>query len=177
MKAFLIPETGDFMRKLLLQSVFDKFELVEGEVATMVTWSIDGSLKKEFFENTGDEEDDAAGTADAGDAAAARTYCLWGDVKPVVYEMIKGKKLPVRFSFVLRLSEENTRWLLEKYQLLSLRDSLSGLFLNIRYQNRKLSCITGLSYKSFVMDKSLDKVWDETAGQFLRQNQIVIEEE
>lgn len=174
MKAFLIPETGDFMRKLLLQNVFDKFELVEGEVATMVTWSIDGSLKKEFFDGSGDEDDDAGSVTVAGDA---RRYCLWGEVKPVVYEMIKGKKLPVRFSFVLRLSEENTRWLLEKHQLLSLGDSLSGLFLNIRYQNRKLSCITGLSYKSFVMDKSLDKIWDETAGQFLRQSQIVIEEE
>ena len=177
MKAFLIPEMGDFMRKLLLQNVFDKFELVEGEVATMVTWSVDGSLKKEFFDNGGDAEEGAAGTADADGAAAMRRYCLWGEVKPVVYEMIKGKKLPVRFSFVLRLSEENTRWLLEKHQLLSLGDSLSGLFLNIRYQNRKLNCITGLSYKSFVMDKSLDRIWDETAGQFLRQNQIVIEEE
>ena len=40
---------GDFMRKLLLQNVFDKFELVEGEVATMVTWSVDGRKKKEFL--------------------------------------------------------------------------------------------------------------------------------
>ncbi len=174
MKAFLIPETGDFMRKLLLQNVFDKFELVEGEVVTMVTWSVDGSIRKEFFDNG--KEADETGADYAADAAAMRRYCLWGEVKPIVYEMIKGKKLPMRFSFVLRLSEENTRWLLEKYQLLSLGESLSGLFLNIRYQNRKLNCITGLSYNSFVMDKNLDMVWDETARQFLRQNQIVIEE-
>ena len=175
MKAFLIPETGDFMRKLLLQSVFDKFELVEGELVTKMSWSIDGSIRKEFFDDSGMNETD--GTDDSEDAAALRRYCLWGEVKPIVYEMIKGKKLPVRFSFVLRLSDENTRWLLEKHQLTQLSGLVSGLFLNIRYQNRKLSCTTGLAYRSFVMDKSLDKIWDETAAQYLRQNHIASEEE
>ena len=151
------------MRKLLLQNIFDKFELVEGEVVTMVTWTVDGSLHKEFF---GEEETDQA---------PARDHCLWGEIRPVIYEMIKGKTLPVKFSFVLRLPDAGMQRMLEKHQLTQLSDTLAGLFLNIRYQNRKLSCTTGLSYKSFVLDKSMDKIWDEAAGHFLQQNQIKTE--
>ena len=164
MKAFLIPETGDFMRKLLLQDVFDKFELVEGEVTTMVTWTVDGSLHKEFY---GEEEET--------DGAPGRDSCLWGEVRPVIYEMIKGKKLPVKFSFVLRLPDAGMQRMLEKHQLTQLSEALSGLFLNIRYQKQTLTCTSGLSYRTFVMDKSMDKIWDEAAGHFLQQNQIKTE--
>lgn len=164
MKAFAIPETGDFMRKLLLQNVFDKFYLLEGEILGQVTWRVDGSLNEDFFS---EEERVALG---------GRTTACWGDVKPVVYEIIKGKNLPLQFHFILQLSEESTRWLLEKHQLQALSDSLSGLYLNIRYRGRTLTCTTGLSYKTFVMDKTLEHIWDDTAGQYLRQNKIEIEE-
>ena len=164
MKAFVIPETGDFMRKLLLQNVFDKFYLLEGEILSGVTWRVDGALNKDFYS---EEEQSEIG---------ARTAACWGDVKPVVYEIMKGKKLPLQFHFVLQLSEENTRWLLEKQQLQELADSLSGLYLNIRYRGHALTCTTGLSYKTFVMDKTLEQIWDSTAAQYLKQNKILIEE-
>lgn len=151
------------MRKLLLQDIFDKFELVEGEVVTKAAWTVDGSLHKDFF---GEEETDQT---------PARDYCLWGELRPVIYEMIKGKTLPVKFSFVLRLPDAGMQRMLEKHQLTQLSDTLAGLFLNIRYQNRKLNCTTGLSYKSFVLDKSMDKIWDEAAGHFLQQHQIKTE--
>ena len=43
------------------------------------------------------------------------------------------------------------------------------------YQDKKLVCVTGLSYKTFVMDKTLEHVWDDTAAQFMKQNGITVE--
>lgn len=93
----------------------------------------------------------------------------------MAFLLMKGKKLPVSFKFVLQLSDHNTDWLLGKYHLEHLKEQLSGLYLNIRYQDKKLICVTGLSYKTFVMDKTLEHVWDDTAAQFMKQNGITVE--
>ena len=76
--------------------------------------------------------------------------------------------------FVLQLSVAYSVWLLFKYHVAGLKVLLGGLYLNIRYQEKKLVCFTGLSYKTFVMDKTLDHLWDDTARQFMRQNGISV---
>lgn len=165
MIALNIADTKDFMQKLLIQKVFDQFYLLEGEVATFASFKIDGELNGAWY------------TSDETEVLEGRQYSLWSEIKPMAFQLIKGKKLPVHFRFVLQLSGVNTEWLLKKYHLEHLQEQLRGLYLNIRYQDQKLVCVTGLSFKTFVMDKTLERLWDETARQFMKQNGIIMETE
>lgn len=162
MIALEVTDVGDFMKKFLIQNVFDQFYLLEGEVATSATFSIEGKLNDAYY------------TSDETEVLQGRRWSLWSEMKPIAFLLMKGKKLPVSFRFVLQLSDVNTDWLLKKYHLEALREQLSGLYLNIRYQEHKLTCITGLSYKTFIMDKTLEHLWDETAVQFMKQNGIEV---
>lgn len=158
-----ITDIGDFTRKLLIQNVFDQFYVLEGEVSTFAAFTIDGELNEDYY------------SSDETELLQDRKWSLWSEIKPVAFLLMKGKKLPVSFKFVLQLSDHNTDWLLDKYHLEHLKEQLSGLYLNIRYQDKKLICVTGLSYKTFVMDKTLEHVWDDTAAQFMKQNGITVE--
>ncbi len=163
MIALEINDVGNFMKKFLVGSEFDRFYLAEGEVATMATFRIDGTLNASYF------------TDDEREKNGVRRLSLWSEIRPFAYQLMKGKKLPVSFKFVLQLSDDGTSRLLEENHLENVKDEISGLYLNIRYQERKLVCVTGLSYKTFVMDKTLDRVWDDAARQFLNQNEIAAE--
>ena len=163
MIALTISSVRDFMSKLLTGTTFDRFYLLEAEVLTMGTFRIEGELNGDYY------------TSDEKEVLGARRYCLWSEVKPVIYQIMRGKKLPVSFRLVLALSDENTAWLLKKHHLDHLGDQLKGLYLNVRFQGNKLTCITGLSYNTFVMDKTLEHIWDDTARQYLRQSGIETE--
>ena len=49
------------------------------------------------------------------------------------------------------------------------------MFLNLKYQDQKLTCITGISYRVFSMDKSLEQEWDRLVTVFFRNNKIPFE--
>ncbi len=152
------------MRLLLDETMFDSFYICSGQVQTFATFDLNGKLNMDFF---GPDEKELLG---------GRETALWKNVKPYIYQLMKGKKLPVSFHFTLQLSRENTDWLLGRYGLEDLKDKLSGLYLNIIYRNNKISCVTGLAYDTFVMDKRLEQIWDETAGKYLKQNNIAYEQ-
>ena len=162
MRVYKIEEIADFMNKLLIGQAFDKFLFLKGDVETYATFSLDGKLNETYYGS-----DELA-------ALDGRKMALWSQIKPVVHLLMKGKKLPVQFSFVLQLSAANTSWLLGKYHLEQYEDQLQGLYLNIRYKDKLLYCTTGLSYNTFVPDRTLENVWDETAGQYLKQQGCVI---
>lgn len=50
MIALKLPEVKECMSKLLLSDTFDSFLFIEGEIVTYNTFSINGFLKKDFFE-------------------------------------------------------------------------------------------------------------------------------
>ena len=53
-------------------------------------------------------------------------------------------------------------------------EQVSGMYLNIRYENGELYCVTGTSVNFFTLDKSLDEEWDEAVKQFFRKNGIPV---
>lgn len=55
-------------------------------------------------------------------------------------------------------------------------NDITGVFLNIRYQNQLLSLTTGISYNIFSVDRTLDNEWDRLVRQFLKQHEIAFEE-
>jgi predicted fused transcriptional regulator/phosphomethylpyrimidine kinase len=52
---------------------------------------------------------------------------------------------------------------------------VQGLYLNIRYNGETLTCITGTSFKTFTMDKTLEHAWDEMTENFFKKKGIDFE--
>ena len=160
MIALSLPEVKECMSKLLLTELFDPFYFIEGEIVTFNTFTIDGRLKKEFFEPDGLPE---------------REYALWKEVREFCFSVIKGKRTPLSFQFVLCLSDANIEKLLKQQELPFQPQDVRGLYLNLKYDGQKLTCITGTSMNLFTMDKSLDQVWDKMVQKFFTQKEITYE--
>lgn len=164
MIALTIEDGRLFVSKLLVQNTFDKFYVGESVVKTFADFKMGGSLNAGYFSN--DEQQQLDG----------RHLCLWSEIKPFAYQLIKGHKLPVSFQFVLQLSDENTRWLLEKNKSSVPADAVEGLYMNLRYEKNEFSCVTGISFKTFILDKTVEQLWDETVKTFFRQQHIAVTE-
>ncbi len=163
MTALQIQDIKHFMNKLLLDTAFDRFYLAEGTIITYNTFHIDGHLHKDFFSDEEIELQQLDG----------REYSYWKEVKPFCLELIRGKKTPLAFKFTFLLSKENTKKLLSTSGIQGITpENVTGLLLHVRFDNGKLTCITGTSLNFFTMDKTLDHAWDALAERFLKQQEI-----
>ena len=165
MIALSLIDAKDFMNKLLCTDLFDHFLLSEGTVTTYVTHTIDGHLHPDFFSPEDTEYETLAQTA------IAPFYYL----RPTCFQLIKGNRTPLHFKFVLQLSKENQQRTIEKSGCNFRTEDITGMFINIRYQDQKLTCTTGISYKTFTMDRSLDQEWDRLITVFFKNHQIPFE--
>ena len=100
---------------------------------------------------------------------------MWRDIKPFCFSIIKGKKTPLHFKIIFRLSRKNTEKLLAGSGLSYKPEEIFGLFLNFQYDGTHLTCTTGTSLKTFTLDKSLDHAWDELVLKYFKQQQILWE--
>ena len=157
MIALSLTEVKECMSKLLLSEDFDPFLFIEGEIMTFSTFTMDGYLKKEFFED-GETPD--------------REYALWKDVKEYCFSLIKGKRTPLSFKFILGLSESNIAKLLLQQELDFKPQDVRGLYINLKYDGQKLQCVTGTAINLFTMDKSLEQAWDVMVQKFFTQKGI-----
>lgn len=163
MIALQIQDIKNFMSKLLLSQTFDHFLLVEGSITTYNTFRIDGRIHKSFFS---EEELEERGITH-------REFSLWKEVKPFCLELIKGKKTPLGFKFTFQLSKENTAKLLASSGITSIQpENVSGLLLNVRYENGALNVITATNLNLFTLEKSLEHAWDDMVKRFLKQQEI-----
>lgn len=160
MIALEFPKVKESMAKLLLSETFDNFLFISAEVVTYNTFTIDGFLKKEFFEEGKEPQ---------------REYSLWKEAREHCFSIIKGNRTPLRFSFVLGLSDENIQRLLDAQDLPFALKDVRGLYLNIRFDGQHLICTTGTSMNAFTMDKSLEQAWDVMVEKFLKQKEMVYE--
>ena len=46
------------------------------------------------------------------------------------------------------------------------------MYLNIRYENHAVSCVTGTSLKVFTLDKQIEHEWDDTVRRYFKKLQI-----
>lgn len=161
MIALDFPKVKESMSKILLSDTFDSFYCISAEIVTFSTFTIDGFLKKEFYEES---------------EAPAREYALWKEVREHCFSYIKGRRTPLRFSFVFGLSTENTEKLLDSTDLPFCLNDVGGLYLNIRFDGQNLICTTGTSMNTFTMDKSLEQLWDQMVRKFLTQKGLAYEE-
>lgn len=162
MIAFKVEDIRQFTSNLFIGTMFDFFLVREAEIVTFNLFHIDGKVKKEYYTDQELEE------KQIGELSA------WEAVKPVCFTLIKGKKLPGSFRIVFQLGPSQTEQFLQRRQLSVRPEEISGLYLNVRYEEGKLYCVTGTSVNFFTMDKSLDREWDEAVKLFFKNNNIPV---
>lgn len=154
MKQFEIEETGKFMSELLTGERYDSFYLYEARIKTGIDYYINGKINKDFFDS------------DDRDIMAAEEYMDWKNIKPTVYGLIKGDKLPLSLKLILMFNRENITRLVEINNLPISENDIGALFFNVLYEKGTLTVTTGTSIKTFSLDKTLDNVWDSTVEKY-----------
>ena len=165
MRSFQITETGNFMTRLLSDTAFDSFLLREASLHTAWHWTVDGRLNEAFFPK------------DIWEDPSQRPYeyARWEDVRPHFRELIKGRTAPTGFAVVLQLKPEHMEAVFRKAQLPALAESVGSLQLTVRYDGSHVQLVTGTSMKTFSLDKTADKLWDDTIQVFLGAKKISFE--
>ncbi len=152
-------KTKNCMQHLLLKPTFDSFSLIEGEITTYNTFRIDGYIHKKFYED-----------------APPKEYSSWGDLREFCFHIIRGKRTPLNFRFILSLPKEEFESFLIDQEIPSLSHTdIQGLYLNFKYDGTNLQCITGTSLNIFTMDKTLENIWDNYAKKFFLNQEIDFE--
>ena len=159
MIAFSLTNTKGFVSHLLLSDTFDHFSFIEGEIVTFNTFKIDGFIQKDFFDTYTELPE----------------YSPWKNVRSYCLSLIKGKRTPLSFRFIFSLSRSDIELMLTQNPVSVRPEEVQGLYLNIHYDGRLLTCVTGASFKTFIMDKTLEHTWDEMVKSFLEQKEIEFE--
>ena len=144
------------MSHLLLKTTFDDFSFIEGEITTFNKFTFDGYIQKDFYEE-----------------APEKTHSDWKDLREFCFSLIKGKRTPLGFKFVLSLSPTYfekfiTDNSVEGFQV----ENVKGLYLNFKYDGTSLQCVTGTSLSIFTLDKTLENAWDEYVKKFFTKMEI-----
>ncbi len=141
---------------LFAKDSFDKFLATEVSISALNTITIDGHINEQYL----DEKEIALPENKEG-------VIYWSKIRSLCYEIIKGRKVPLRFKIVFALPRHLFGAFLKKVNLGMSPDDINALFLNIGFQANKLTCTTAVSLKSFSLDKSLENAWDEYINKFI----------
>ncbi len=153
MKSYPIEDVKAFMNELLVNEKYDSFYMFETRLKVAMDYYINGKINKDFFDTEDEKE-------------ALNDYVSWKDIKNTVFEIIKGKRLPISFKVILMFNRENIDRLVEMNNLPVNPSDISALFLNIYYENSELTVTTGTSLKVFTLDKTLEHLWDDTVEKY-----------
>lgn len=159
MTALELKHTKNIMNCLLASEQFDSFLVEETIITTYNTFHIDGHLVKDFY--TSDELEELEQNR------KSTLFSYWSDIRPVCFQLIKGRKTPVSFKVVLHAAPELIEKIAATPECQVAANLIRSLALNIRYDNGKVTCITGTAFTTFIMDKSVDKLWDAYIRQLL----------
>ncbi|MCL2225300.1 MAG: DUF5721 family protein [Defluviitaleaceae bacterium] len=135
-----------FMGRLLREELFDKFEARLVEVATTTKITIDGLRITEPTEEN---------------AAEPPAFATWGEMRPLVYEIIKFSAKPRQVKIIFAGDTE-------------IHTNAAALFLNLLYENDTVTFTTATAQKQFAMDKTLDNAWDDSTRKFFSDAGITV---
>ncbi len=165
MRQLQITSMKQFMNHLLVADTFEPFLLEEAVIGTACTYRIDGHVNQEFY--SGDED---------GSEKDVYEFRPWGRLKGLCFDLIKGRRTPLFFRFVLHLMPDKAAALLEKEGCDVAPDQVKALVLNIRYDGAKATLTTGTALHAFHLSKMPDAIWDRALGRYLDGKGIAYEE-
>lgn len=161
MIALQVTSMKQFMNQLLTADTFDIFLLEEAVISTACTFTIDGHINREFF---------GAGNGEA--VELPYDFRPWSEIKGLCFDLIKGRRTPLFFRFVLHLMPEKASALLTKEGSDVDPSLVKALVLNIRYDGSKAVLTTATSYHTFLPSKEPDAIWDKALMKYLEGKSI-----
>lgn len=164
MTTYEINALKSLMNQLLAGDSFDIFLLEEATIRTALSYSIDGHINAEFYP-----------PEERGEDCLPYEFQPWSEVKGLCFQLIKGKRTPLSFKFVLHLKPEHATSLLSRENCAADASLVKALVLTIKYDGIKAVITTGISYHTFVMNKEPDAVWDKAISRFLSKKEISFE--
>ncbi|MCR5674151.1 MAG: DUF5721 family protein [Lachnospiraceae bacterium] len=150
MKERRVKETREFMRRLLTTDLFDAWLLTEAVVAGASTWTVDGRINRAYYEQD----------ADGREEMPQEDFTRWGEVRPVIFDLIRGKRTPLSFRFLLKPTAELSR---------------DGIC-RIRFTEGHVHITSAVTMKEFSTDRGPEHDWDEACSRFLEESEILCEE-
>ncbi|MCI6858872.1 MAG: DUF5721 family protein [Eubacterium sp.] len=150
-----ISDTRSFMNHLLSQDTFDHFYLIEASIKMGVTYHIEGRLNKAFYDTDTEKK-------------LNRDFCYWKEIRSRIFDIIKGKRLPLSCKIILGLPSSSLSSLIEHSRCSFTPEDIEGAFLNILYDPQNLLVTTGISYRIFSPDKTLEYAFDDHIARFLK---------
>lgn len=148
MLAFTIPDTRQFMSLLLKGTAFDDFCFRQGEISAFTHITIDGRRNKAYYDETQTED-----------------WCSWAEIKPLVFQAVKGKKTPKSMKLILsRPNAEITGYL-----------NISAVFWNLLFRENTLLCTLSVTSDIFSLDRSGQQQWENWVLTFCRDHGIAIQ--
>lgn len=148
MLAFTVYDNKTLMAHLLKGELFDHFTIRQAEVNSFASFSINGTKEESYIT---DEEPEL--------------YCLWADIKPFVFQTVRGKKLPKSMKLVFSLPKQKT----ERYP------NAKAVFLNLLFRDGSLLCTTSVAEETFSLEQKATKQWDEDVLNFFKKHEIPIQ--
>ena len=165
MIALRFPDIRLTTSRLFAAEDFDAFLVSELSLSTLCTFQVDGHIPEDYF------------SAEELESLPDAKLIAWKQLRPLIFQLVKGNRLPGQFKIVFRLAGYNVEKFLKQTGLSYRPEEVGGLFLNLRYMNQALSCCTGTSLNVFDLSKNLDHEWDRMVKEFFRQKGIPFEEE
>lgn len=156
-----INDVKNFMNQLLIGQTFDDFSLVEASITTFSCFTIDGTLRRDFFDSDSKQL-----------SSQSAPYCPWKELKSYCYSIIRGKLPPLHFRIIFQLSPCQLNQIHPAFSDAIVVPSVRGLNLNLQYKNHELFCTSGISSDSFLLDKSPELTWDSFITDYFITHQI-----
>lgn len=145
MKMYQIEEVKPFMAQLLLQETFDKFCVSVAEIRTIVPITIKGTMSHDWLSPEDVEK------------YKELEYIPWKLLRPVVFELIKGKQTPDFLKIQFVYYSEN--------------GDCGGL--RVQFEAGTLTCLSTYTPAEFSLDRNAEMFWDENCQAFLKKHEIV----
>lgn len=157
------------MSQLLISDTFDIFLLEEAVISTSNTYTIDGHINKEFYQEIPMQDQENS------HPDICYEFRPWQEIKELCFNLIKGKRTPLFCKFVLHLKPEQAEKLLRKEASDTDISQVKALVLNIRYDASGMTITTCTSYHTFVMSREPDMIWDKAIAKYFNQKGIEYE--
>ena len=153
-----ITDIRHFMHQLLSEASFDRFLLCQARITMGISWQIDGNIHPGFYDS---------------DDIPSEEYVLWKEVRPQVYSILRGNRLPLSMKIVLALPARSARQLMTRAGETDDAGRIPGMYLNILYQPSGLTLTTGMARNVFSLDRRPEEVFDDAIRSFLKKHSLI----
>lgn len=162
MIAIQIKDIKNFMNHLLTDTTFDSFLLNHASITSYNNFEIDGRIHPSYY------------TREEFELLEQKEFSSWSKLKPICFQLVKGKHTPSRMAFTFLLSAKQIGLFISQREIDLSPEVVTSMVLNIRFEAGILTCTTGISLSVFTMDKTLEHAWDEYVRRFLTAHFDVI---